>query len=235
MLKRFLSTVVCLIILFTPLSAYAMDSASMFLLTNLASPLFQNRNNSDDSDSSKQIYNCEFVNEDGKTIDSNNFYDIPTANYVQRILDNENNKIKNITTPGFKPSKKFLKCRAQSDNNYDITPTEYSCRVIETIIEDKNKVLSDKSYNIAQLLNESERIGFENHNVKYPAGKKRFQCVKKGLSYDVFDKKPKKHDTAGAKNHSDNFLSNPIFVIIAITVIIIVVIISRQQAIKNYQ
>lgn len=224
MLKKILSTIVCLIILFAPLSAYAMDSASMFLLTNPASPLFQNRNNSDDSDSSKQIYNCEFVNEDGKTIDSNNFYDIPTANYVQRILDNENNKIKNITTHGFKPSKKFLKCRAQSDNNYDITPTEYNCRVIETIVEDKNKVLSDKSYNIAQLLNESERIGFENRNVKYPAGKKRFQCVKKGLSYDVFDKKPKKHDTADAKNHSDNLFSNPIFIFVAIIVVAIVVI-----------
>lgn len=198
-----------------------MDSASMFLLSP-AGPLYQlnNRNNSDDSE---QIYNCEFVNEDGKTIDSNNFYDIPTANYVQRILDNENSRIENIAH-GFKPSKKFLKCRAQSDNNYDITPTEYNCRVIETIIEDKNKVLSDKSYNIAQLLNESERIGFENRNVKYPAGKKRFQCVKKGLSYDVFDKKPKKHDTADVKNHSDDLLSNPIFVIIAITVIIIVVI-----------
>lgn len=199
-----------------------MDSASMFLLSP-AGPLYQlnNRNNSDDSE---QIYNCDFINEDGKTVDSNNFYDIPTANYVQKILDNENNKIKNITTPGFKPSKKYLKCRVQSGSNYDITPTEYNCRVIETIIEDKNKVLSDKSYNIAQLLNESERIGFENRNVKYPAGKKRFQCVKKGLSYNVFDKKPKKHDTADAKNHSDNFLSNPIFVIIAITVIIIVVI-----------
>lgn len=222
MFKKFFSIIICFIILFTPLSAYAMDSASMFLLSP-AGPLYQlnNRNNSDDSE---QIYNCDFINEDGKTVDSNNFYDIPTANYVQKILDNENNKIKNITTPGFKPSKKYLKCRVQSGSNYDITPTEYNCRVIETIIEDKNKVLSDKSYNIAQLLNESERIGFENRNVKYPAGKKRFQCVKKGLSYNVFDKKPKKHDTADAKNHSDNFLSNPIFVIIAITVIIIVVI-----------
>lgn len=222
MFKKFFSIIICLIILFTPLSAYAMDSASMFLLTNPASPLYQlnNRNNSDDSE---QIYNCDFINEDGKTVDSNNFYDIPTANYVQRILDNENNKINNITT-GFKPSKKYLKCRVQSGSNYYITPTEYNCRVIETIIEDKNKVLSDKSYNIAQLLNESERIGFENRNVKYSAGKKRFQCVKKGLSYDVFDKKPKKHDTADAKNHSDNLFSNPIFIAVAIIVVIIVVI-----------
>lgn len=222
MFKKFFSIIICFIILFTPLSAYAMDSASMFLLTNLASPLYQlnNRNNSDDSE---QIYNCDFINEDGKTVDSNNFYDIPTANYVQKILDNENNKIKNITTD-FKPSKKYLKCRVQSGSNYDITPTEYNCRVIETIIEDKNKVLSDKSYNIAQLLNESERIGFENRNVKYPAGKKRFQCVKKGLSYDVFDKKPKKHDPANVKNHSDNFLSNPIFVIAIVVIIVIIVI-----------
>lgn len=150
MFKKFFSIIICFIILFTPLSAYAMDSASMFLLSP-AGLLYQlnNRNNSDDSE---QIYNCDFINEDRKTVDSNNFYDIPTANYVQKILDNENNKIKNITTPGFKPSKKYLKCRAQSDNNYDITPTEYNCRVIETIVEDKNKVLSDKSYNIAQLL-----------------------------------------------------------------------------------
>lgn len=222
MLKKILSTVICLIILFTPLSAYAMDSASLFLVSP-AGPLYQfyNKNNSDDSE---QIYNCDFINEDGKTVDSNNFYDIPTANYVQKILDNENNKIKNITIPGFKPSKKYLKCRVQSGSNYDITPTEYNCRVIETIVEDKNKVLSDKSYNIAQLLNESERIGFENRNVKYPAGKKRFQCVKKGLSYDVFDKKPKKHNTADVKNHSDDLLSNPIFIAVAIIVVIIVVI-----------
>lgn len=224
MLKKILSTVVCFIILFTPLSAYAMDSASLFLVSP-AGPLYQfyNKNNSD-SESSKQIYNCDFINEDGKTVNSNNFYDIPTANYVQRILDNENDKLKNITT-GFKPSKKYLKCRSiQSGNDYDITPTEYNCRVTERIIEDKNKVLSDKSYNIAQLLNESERIGFENRNVKYPAGKKRFQCVKKGLSYDVFDKKPKKHDTADAKNHSDDLLSNPIFVTAIVVIIIIIVI-----------
>lgn len=151
----------------------------------------------------KRMYDCEIVGEDGKTFDSNIYYDSPTFDYVQTLLNNENDNIKNITN-GFKPSKKFLKCHvATVPEAYEITPTELNCRVLD----DKGKVLSDKSYNIAQVLNFSEQIEAENANVTDSAGKKKLQCVKKGMSYDVFDKKPEekpetsqKDDTTGNSN-----------------------------------
>lgn len=166
----------------------------------------------------KNMYDCEIVGEDGKTFDSNIYYDLPTFDYVQTILNNENDNIKNIKD-GFKPSKKFLKCRiATVPEAYEITPTELNCRVLD----DKSKVLSDKSYNIAQLLNFSEQIEAENANAADSASKKKLQCVKKGMDYDVFDKKsekksetPQKGDTMGSNN-----ILTPLVICIALPVVL---------------
>lgn len=166
----------------------------------------------------KKMYDCEIVGEDGKAFDSNVYYDSPTFDYVQTILNNENDNIKNIKD-GFKPSKKFLKCHvATVPEAYEITPTEFNCRVLD----DKSKVLSDKSYNIAQLLNFSEQIEAENANATDSAGKKKLQCVKKDMDYDVFDKKsekksetPQKSDTIGNNN-----ILTPLVICIALPVVL---------------
>lgn len=179
----------------------------------------------------KNIYDCEIVGEDGKTFDSNIYYDSPTFDYVQTLLNNENDNIKNITN-GFKPSKKFLKCHvATVPEAYEITPTELNCRVLD----DKSKVLSDKSYNIAQVLNFSEQIEAENANATDSAGKKKLQCVKKGMSYDVFDKKPEeeKDDTNDKTSGNDNNTSSfPIAVAIVVGIIATILVIGLIVKLK---
>lgn len=177
----------------------------------------------------KNMYDCEIVGEDGKTFDSNIYYDSPTFDYVQTLLNNENDNIKNITN-GFKPSKKFLKCHvATVPEAYEITPTELNCRVLD----DKGKVLSDKSYNIAQVLNFSEQIEAENANATDSAGKKKLQCVKKGMSYDVFDKKPEekpetsqKDDTMG---NSNILIPFAFCVILGVAFIVLIVVLSCSR------
>lgn len=179
----------------------------------------------------KNMYDCEIVGEDGKTFDSNIYYDSPTFDYVQTLLNNENDNIKNITN-GFKPSKKFLKCHvATVPEAYKITPTELNCRVLD----DKSKVLSDKSYNIAQVLNFSEQIEAENANATDSAGKKKLQCVKKGMSYDVFDKKPEeeKDDTNDKTSDNDNNTSSfPIAVAIVVGIIATILVIGLIVKLK---
>lgn len=171
----------------------------------------------------KNMYDCEIVGEDGKTFDSNVYYDSPTFDYVQTILNNENDNIKNITN-GFKPSKKFLKCHvATVPEAYKITPTEFDCRVLD----DKSKILSDKSYNIAQLLNLSEQIEAENTNATDSASKKKLQCVKKGMSYDVFDKKTEEKNNTDVKisdNDNNGSFSLSVIVVIGIIVIFIAIV-----------
>lgn len=177
----------------------------------------------------KNMYDCEIVGEDGKTFDSNIYYDSPTFDYVQTLLNNENDNIKNITN-GFKPSKKFLKCHvATVPEAYKITPTELNCRVLD----DKSKVLSDKSYNIAQVLNFSEQIEAENANATDSASKKKLQCVKKGMSYDVFDKKPEekpetsqKDDTTG---NSNILIPFALCVIPGVAFIVLIVVLSCSR------
>lgn len=179
----------------------------------------------------KRMYDCEIVGEDGKTFDSNIYYDSPTFDYVQTLLNNENDNIKNITN-GFKPSKKFLKCHvATVPEAYEITPTELNCRVLD----DKGKVLSDKSYNIAQVLNFSEQIEAENANAADSASKKKLQCVKKGMSYDVFDKKPEeeKDDTDAKTSDNDNNTSSfPIAVAIVVGIIATILVIGLIVKLK---
>lgn len=179
----------------------------------------------------KNMYDCEIVGEDGKTFDSNIYYDSPTFDYVQTLLNNENDNIKNITN-GFKPSKKFLKCHvATVPEAYEITPTELNCRVLD----DKGKVLSDKSYNIAQVLNFSEQIEAENANAADSASKKKLQCVKKGMSYDVFDKKheEEKDDTDAKTSDNDNNTSSfPIAVAIVVGIIATILVIGLIVKLK---
>lgn len=178
----------------------------------------------------KNMYDCEIVGEDGKTFDSNVYYDSPTFDYVQTILNNENDNIKNIKD-GFKPSKKFLKCHvATVPEAYKITPTEFDCRVLD----DKGKVLSDKSYNIAQVLNFSEQIEAENANATDSVGKKKLQCVKKGISYDVFDKEPEEKNNTNAKtdNNDNNTSSFPIAVAIVIGTIVTILVIGLIVKLK---
>lgn len=117
-----------------------------------------------------------------------------TLGYVTKLLDDENDNIKNIKDGEFKPSKKALSCHKDPDSvDYDVTPIMFTCRTLD----DKNKVLETKNYNVIQSLNKTEQINAENakiasHKVESVnnSSKKRFQCVTVGESFDDYGKKP---------------------------------------------
>lgn len=117
-----------------------------------------------------------------------------TLGYVTKLLDDENDNIKNIKDGEFKPTKKSLSCHKDPDSvDYDVTPIMFTCRTLDN----KNRVLETKNYNVIQSLNKTEQIDAENakiasHKTKTinNSSKKRFRCVTVGESFDVYDKKP---------------------------------------------
>lgn len=139
-------------------------------------------------------YACKFVDENGKVVKSDIFYDNMTLGYVTKLLDDENDNIKNIKDGEFKPTKKALSCHKDPDSvDYDVTPIMFTCRTLD----DKNKVLETKNYNVVQSLNKTEQINAENAKIASHkaesvnnSSKKRFQCVTVGESFDDYGKKP---------------------------------------------
>lgn len=200
-------------------------------------PKFDNNNNR----ATGVKYYCKFIDEKGKTIKSDNFYDDVTLTRVQKLLDDENNNVKNIKNGEFKPSTKSLSCQKNSNlDGYAITPIEFSCRTLD----DKNKVLDDKNYNIVQVLNNIERVDAENaasaskkadSTSKLP--KKRFQCVNVGETYDVFNTKTEnkvgKSQKINAMTHIKNVSKFMAFGIIAFITSIIAIAILAVRSIKH--
>lgn len=189
-------------------------------------------------------YYCKFVDEKGKTIKSDNLYDDTTLSRVQKLLDEENNNVKNIKNSGFKPSIKSLSCQKNSDlDGYAITPIEFSCRTLD----DNNKVLDDKNYNIVQVLNRVEQVDAENSALTSKKtdsannlSKKRFQCVNVGETYDIFDGKAEnnaKHSQqTDAWSHIKNvskFMAFGIIAFIASIIVISIILVTRYKTHKK--
>lgn len=200
-------------------------------------------NNNDNRQSTGVKYYCKFVDEKGKIIKSDNLYDETTLSHVQKLLDNENNNVKNIKNGEFKPSIKSLSCQKKSNlDGYAIAPIEFSCRTLDN----KNRVLDDKKYNIVQVLNNIERVDAENENVASKKTnstnnlpKKRFQCVNVGETYDIFDGKAEnnaKHSQqTDVWSHIKNVSKFTAFGIIAFIASIIVIAIIPLMHLKTYK
>lgn len=188
-------------------------------------------------------YYCKFVDEKSKTIKSDNLYDDTTLSRVQKLLDEENNNIKSIKNGEFKPSTKSLSCKKNSDlDGYAITPIEFSCRTLD----DNNKVLDNKNYNIVQVLNNVERVDAENAALANKKAKstnslpkKQFQCVNVGETYDIFDGKAEnnaKHSQqTDAWSHIKNVSKFMAFGIIGFitSIIVIVILVARCKKHKK--
>lgn len=183
------------IALFVPQLAFADDLSSFFLGASMGGADNYNKGYDDGYRQASGIkYSCKFVDENGKTVKSDIFYDNMTLGYVTKLLDDENDNIKNIKDDEFKPTKKSLSCHKDPDSvDYDVTPIMFTCRTLN----DKNKVLEKKNYNVIQSLNKTEQIDAENTKIASNKtktinnlSKKRFQCVTVGESFDVYDKKP---------------------------------------------
>ena len=183
------------ITLFVPQLAFADDLSSFFLGASMGGADNYNKGYDDGYRQASGIkYSCKFVDENGKTVKSDIFYDNMTLGYVTKLLDDENDNIKNIKDGEFKPTKKSLSCHKDPDSvDYDVTPIMFTCRTLDN----KNRVLETKNYNVIQSLNKTEQIDAENakiasHKTKTinNSSKKRFQCVTVGESFDVYDKKP---------------------------------------------
>ena len=184
------------ITLFIPQLAFADSFTDYYLLTapNISADNYKNGYNDGYRQASGTKYACKFVDENGKTVKSDVFYDNMTLGYVTKLLDDENDNIKNIKDGEFKPSKKALSCHKDPDSvDYDVTPIMFTCRTLD----DKNKVLETKNYNVIQSLNKTEQINAENaaiasHKADHVnnSTKKQFQCVTVGESFNVHDKKP---------------------------------------------
>lgn len=189
-------------------------------------------------------FDTKFGNDEkGKTIKSDNLYDDTTLSRVQKLLDEENNNIKSIKNGEFKPSTKSLSCKKNSDlDGYAITPIEFSCRTLD----DNNKVLDDKNYNIVQVLNNIERVDAENAklaskktNSVNSLPKKRFQCVNVGETYDVFDGKTENKVEHSQRtdvwSHIRNVSKFMAFGIIGfiISIIVITILVARRKKHKK--
>lgn len=203
-------------------------------------PKFDNNNNR----ATGVKYYCKFVDEKGKTIKSDNLYDDTTLNRVQKLLDEENNNIKSIKNGKFKPSIKSLSCQKNSDlDGYAITPIEFSCRTLD----DNNKVLDNKNYNIVQVLNRVEQVDVENEklagkkaNSANSLPKKRFQCVNVGETYDIFDGKAENKvehsQQIDAWSHIKNvskFMAFGIIGFITSIIVISIILVTRYKAHKK--
>ena len=193
------------IALFVPQLAFA-DNFSDYYSSVVVPEMGYNNNRQ----STGVKYYCKFVDENGKIIKSDNFYDDATLSRVQKLLDKENNNVKNIKNGEFKPSTKSLSCQKNSNlDGYAITPIEFNCRTLD----DKNKVLDNKNYNIVQVLNNVERVDAENAasaskkaDSTNKSPKKRFQCVNVGETYDAFNKEPENKTKKSQQKHEINFL-----------------------------
>ena len=224
------------IALFVPQLALA-DNFSDYYSSVMAPEMVYNNNDNHQSTGVK--YYCKFVDEKGKIIKSDNLYDETTLSHVQKLLDNENNNVKNIKNGEFKPSTKSLSCQKKSNlDGYAITPIEFSCRTLDN----KNRVLDDKKYNIVQVLNNIERVDAENAklaskkvNSAHSLPKKRFQCVNVGETYDVFDGKTENKvehsQQTDAWSHIRNVSKFMAFGIIAFiaSVIVIAILVARRR------
>lgn len=196
--------------------------------------------NDDNAQATGVKYYCKFVDEKGKTIRSDNFYDDATLSRVQKLLDKENNNVKSIKNGKFKPSIKSLSCKKNSNlDYYGITPIDFSCRTLD----DKNKVLDDKKYNIVQVLNnivrvdtENEKLASKKSNSANSLPKKRFQCVNVGETYDIFDGKTENKvehsQQIDAWSHIRNVSKFMAFGIIGFIISIIVIAILVVRRIK---
>lgn len=182
------------IALFVPQLAFADSFSDTYLMLAPGMGDYNYHNGYEDGyrQASGTKYSCKFVDENGKTVKSDIFYDNMTLGYVTKLLDDENDNIKNIKDGEFKPSKKALSCHKDPDSvDYDVTPIMFTCRTLD----DKNKVLEKKNYNVVQSLNKTEQINAENAAIAShkadnanSSSKKRFQCVTVGESFD--NKKP---------------------------------------------
>lgn len=197
--SRIMTTLVILlsfIALLVPQLAFADSFTDYYLLTapNISADNYKNGYNDGYRQASGVKYACKFVDENGKVVKSGIFYDNMSLGYVTKLLDDENDNIKNIKDGEFKPTKKSLSCHKDPDSvDYDVTPIMFTCRTLD----DKNKVLEKKNYNVAQSLNKTEQIDAENAkiashkaNSANNLSKKRFQCVTVGENFDDYDKKP---------------------------------------------
>lgn len=224
------------IALFVPQLALA-DNFSDYYSSVMAPEMVYNNN--DNRQSTGVKYYCKFVDEKGKIIKSDNFYDDATLSHVQKLLDDENNNVKNIKNGEFKPSTKSLSCQKNSNlDGYAITPIEFSCRTLD----DKNKVLDDKKFNIIQVLNNIERVDAENAklaskgvNTAHSLPEKRLQCVNVGETYDVFDgkaeNKAKHSQQTDAWSYIKNVSKFTAFGIIAFiaSIIVIAILVVRRR------
>lgn len=232
------------IALFVPQLAFADDLSSFFLGASMGGVDNYNKGYDDGYRQASGIkYSCKFVDENGKTVKSDIFYDNMTLGYVTKLLDDENNNIKNIKDGEFKPSKKALSCHKDPDSvDYDVTPIMFTCRTLDN----KNRVLETKNYNVIQSLNKTEQIDAENAkiashkaNSTNNLSKKRFQCVNVGETYDIFDGKAEnnaKHSQqTDAWSHIKNVSKFTEFGIIAFIASIIVIAIIPLMHLKTYK
>lgn len=239
-----LITLLSFVALFTPslASATGIDlSTTSSLSYPLYAPYYYGVPEFDDDNAQATgvKYYCKFVDEKGKTIKSDNFYDNATLSHVQKLLDEENNNVKSIKDGEFKPNIKSLSCKESSNlAYYSVTPIEFSCRTLD----DKNKVLDDKKYNIVQVLNNIERVDAENEklaskktNSANSVPKKQFQCVNVGETYDVFDGKTENKVEHSQRtdvwSHIRNVSKFMAFGIIGfiISIIVIAILVARRR------